>query len=112
MSSNLATPEYQTLQREWGPKLAAASDEITLNPKLFQRIKAVYDARESAGLDAQQNRLVTRLYEAYVRSGANLNPEQKQQLSAYNQQLAVCSPSSARRCSPTKAPTSSSRKRK
>jgi peptidyl-dipeptidase Dcp len=88
MSSNLATPEYQTLQREWGPKLAAASDEITLNPKLFQRIKAVYDARESAGLDAQQNRLVTRLYEAYVRSGANLNPEQKQQLSAYNQQLA------------------------
>jgi peptidyl-dipeptidase Dcp len=88
MSSNLATPEYQALQREWGPKLAAASDEITLNPKLFQRIKAVYDARASAGLDAQQNRLVTRLYESYVRSGANLNPEQKEQLSAYNQQLA------------------------
>jgi len=88
MTGNLATPEYQTLQREWGPKLAAASDEITLNPQLFQRIKAVYDARESAGLNAQQNRLVTRLFESYVRSGANLNAEQKQQLSAYNQQLA------------------------
>jgi peptidyl-dipeptidase Dcp len=88
MTSNMTTPEYQALQREWGPKLAAASDEIVLDPKLFQRIKAVYDARQSAGLDAEQLRLITRTYEAYVRSGANLNAEQKQQLSAYNQQLA------------------------
>ncbi|HZG08096.1 MAG TPA: M3 family metallopeptidase [Allosphingosinicella sp.] len=88
MSSNMATPEYQALQREWGPKLAAASDAIVLNPQLFGRIKAIYDARESAGLDAKQQRLVTRLYEGYVRRGANLNAEQKQQLSAYNQQLA------------------------
>jgi peptidyl-dipeptidase Dcp len=88
MTSNMATPEYQALQREWGPKLAAASDAIVLNPQLFQRIKSVYDARGSAGLDAKQQRLVTRLYEGYVRRGANLNAEQKQQLSAYNQQLA------------------------
>jgi peptidyl-dipeptidase Dcp len=88
MTSNMATPEYQALQREWGPKLAAASDEIVLNPQLFQRIKAVYEARDGAGLNAEQKRLVSRMYESYVRRGANLDAGQKQQLSAYNQQLA------------------------
>ncbi len=88
MTGNMANPQYQALQKEWGPKLAAASDQITLNPQLFQRIKAVYEARRSSGLDAKQQRLVTRLYDSYVRRGANLSPEQKQQLSAYNQQLA------------------------
>jgi peptidyl-dipeptidase Dcp len=88
MSGNMATPEYQALQKEWGPKLSAASDAIVLNPQLFGRIKTIYEGRENAGLDAKQQRLVTRLYEGYIRRGANLNVEQKQQLSAYNQQLA------------------------
>jgi peptidyl-dipeptidase Dcp len=88
MTSNMTNPQYQALQKEWGPKLSAASDEITLNPQLFQRIKAVYDARQTSGLDAKQQRLVTRLYDSYVRRGANLTSEQKQQLSTYNQQLA------------------------
>jgi peptidyl-dipeptidase Dcp len=88
MTSNMATPAYQALDKEWSPKLSAAYDEITLDPKLFQRIKAVYDGRQSSGLDTKQQRLVTRLYESFVRRGANLSPEQKQQLSAYNAQLA------------------------
>ncbi len=88
MTSNMSNPQYQALQREWGPRLAAASDEIVLNPALFQRIRAVYEARASSGLDAQQQRVATRRYEAFVRRGANLSPEQKQQLSALNQQLA------------------------
>jgi peptidyl-dipeptidase Dcp len=88
MTSNVTTPEYQALDREWSPKLQAATDEITLNPKVFQRIKTVYDARETSGLDAKQKRIVTRLYESFVRRGANLTAGQKTQLSAYNQQLA------------------------
>jgi peptidyl-dipeptidase Dcp len=88
MTSNMSTREYQALQREWGPRLAAASDQIVLNPALFQRIRAVYEARATSGLNAQQQRLVTRRYEAFVRRGANLNAEQKQQLTAYNQELA------------------------
>ena len=88
MTSNMSTPAIQALQREWGPRLAAASDEIVLNPALFQRVRAVYEARERSGLDAQQQRVVTRRYESFVRRGANLTPEQKQQLSAYNQELA------------------------
>ena len=89
MTSNMSTPEYQALDKEWSPKLAAASDEIILNPRLFQRVKAVYDMRQSAGLDAKQQRLVTRLYDSFIRRGANLDHAQKQQLSAYNQQLAA-----------------------
>ncbi|HEY7810165.1 MAG TPA: M3 family metallopeptidase [Allosphingosinicella sp.] len=88
MTSNMATPAYQALDKEWSPKLSAASDEITLNPKLFQRIKSVYEAREVSNLDAKQQRLVTRLYESFARRGANLEGAQKQQLSAYNSQLA------------------------
>jgi peptidyl-dipeptidase Dcp len=88
MTDNVSTPEIQALDKEWSPKLAAANDEIILNPQLFQRIKAVYEARENAGLDAKQQRLVTRLYDQFVRSGANLDPAKKQQLSQYNQQLA------------------------
>ena len=88
MTSNMATPAYQALDREWSPRLAAASDEIILNPALFQRVRTIYEARESSGLDAQQQRVITRLYQQFVRSGANLDPAQKEQLTAYNQQLA------------------------
>ncbi|HYI39112.1 MAG TPA: M3 family metallopeptidase [Allosphingosinicella sp.] len=88
MTDNMTTPAYQALEKEWSPKLSAASDEITLNPKLFQRVKTVYEARQSAGLDAKQQRLVSRLYDSFVRRGANLSPEQKRQLTAYNSQLA------------------------
>ncbi|WP_324749828.1 M3 family metallopeptidase [Sphingomonas sp. LY54] len=89
MTSNVTTPAYQALDKEWSPKLSAAYDEINLNPKLFERIKAVYEARANSGLDAKQQRLVTRLYDSFVRRGANLDDAQKQQLSAYNQQLAA-----------------------
>lgn len=88
MTSNMTTPAYQALQREWGPRLAAAQDEILLDPRLFARISAVYEARQNSGLDAQQQRVVTRIHDQFVRRGANLDPAQKQQLSAYNQELA------------------------
>ena len=88
MTLNMSTPAYQALQREWGPRLAAAQDEILLNGPLFQRIRAVYEARERSGLTPIQQRLTQQTYEQYVQRGANLNDAQKQQLSAYNQELA------------------------
>jgi len=86
MTGNMNSPAYQALDREWSPKFAAASDAITFDPQLFARIEAVYKAR--AALDPQQQRLVTRTYDSYVRQGARLNAAQKTQLSAYNQELA------------------------
>ncbi|MEO8177099.1 MAG: M3 family metallopeptidase [Sphingomicrobium sp.] len=88
MTSNMATPAYQALDKEWQPKLSAAYDEITLDPKLFQRVEAVYDARDTLGLDAVQMRLLTRTYESFVRNGAKLDQQQKAQLSTINQTLA------------------------
>ena len=87
-SNNLSSPEFQAVEKEWDPKLSAASDEVTLNPKLFQRIKAVYDTRAGLGLDAKQLRLIEKTYQSYVRNGANLEPAPKEQLATINQQLA------------------------
>ncbi|MBA2770698.1 MAG: M3 family metallopeptidase [Sphingomonas sp.] len=88
MTSNTTTPEYQALDKEWSPKLSAASDEIVLNPQLFQRVKTLHAGKASLGLDAKQDRLLTRLYDSFVRRGANLDQAQKQRLSAMNQQMA------------------------
>ena len=87
-SSNISTPEVQAIDREWSPKLAAAYDEVTLNDALFQRIKTLYDNRQSLNLTSQQMRVLERRYESYVRNGAELDAAGKEQLSAYNARLA------------------------
>jgi len=89
MTDNVSTPEYQALDKEWQPKMSAAFDEINFNEKLFQRVKSLYDRKASLGLDPVQDRLLTRTYDGFVRSGANLNAAQKAQLATMNQELAT-----------------------
>jgi peptidyl-dipeptidase Dcp len=89
MTDNMSTPEYQALDKEWQPKISAAFDAITFNEKLFQRVKSLYDRKASLGLNAVQDRLLTRTYDSFVRSGANLNAPQKAQLAKMNQELAT-----------------------
>ncbi|HWU91163.1 MAG TPA: M3 family metallopeptidase [Kofleriaceae bacterium] len=89
MTSSLNGPDVQAVSKAWAPKLAAAEDAITFDDKLFARIAAVYAARESAGLTAEQRRLVERTYDRFVRAGARLTAAQKQQLGAINQELAA-----------------------
>ncbi|WP_225765366.1 peptidyl-dipeptidase Dcp [Stenotrophomonas sp. Marseille-Q4652] len=67
----------QQIQEEVAPRLAAHGDEINLDPKLFARVKAVYDQRAEAGLDAVQQRLVERYYDGMVRAGAELSDADK-----------------------------------
>ncbi|MGO4777022.1 M3 family metallopeptidase, partial [Lysobacter sp. 2RAB21] len=81
-------PTRENLQQEYAPKLAAHRDAISLNPKLFARIKSLYDQRDKLGLDAEGVRLVERYYSDFVRSGANLNDAQKTRLKAINAELA------------------------
>jgi peptidyl-dipeptidase Dcp len=88
MTSNLSNPRVQQIEAEWEPRLSAFFDEISLDDKLFQRHKAVYDGRASAGLNAQQLRIVERTFESYVRNGANLDPAGKARLTAINTELA------------------------
>lgn len=88
MTNNLSTPEVQEVERTWAPRLAEVSDKISFNSKLFARLEAVYQARQSAGLTPEQQRLVERTYEQYVRVGARLDAAQKARLGKINQELA------------------------
>jgi peptidyl-dipeptidase Dcp len=74
----------QKVQNEEAPRLAAHQDAIALNAKLFGRVKAVYDARES--LDPEARYLVERYYRNFVRAGALLPEEDKTKLKALNQE--------------------------
>ena len=56
------TERLDTIDTEISPKLSAHSDSITLNPALFARVKAVYDARESLGLSLEEGRLLEETY--------------------------------------------------
>ncbi len=87
--STMSMPDFQKVEEEMAPKLAAFSDKITQNEKLFKRIAAVYDARESSKLTPEQKRLVWLNYTNFVRAGAKLDPAAKTRLSEINQRLAT-----------------------
>ena len=86
--SNLSSPEFQEVEREMEPRLAAFSDQITQNEKLFRRIEAVYRSPETSRLTPEQQRVAWRTYTNFVRAGATLEPAAKKRLSEINQQLA------------------------
>jgi peptidyl-dipeptidase Dcp len=81
----------QKIQEIEAPKLAAHGDAIFLNPKLFQRVKAIYDARETSNFNAEQKRLVELYYKNFIRAGAQLSEEDKTKLRALNQEEAKLS---------------------
>ena len=87
-SGTMSGPEFQVVQREMAPKLAAFNDKITQNEALFKRIEAVYNSPDKKKLTAEQQRLVWLYYTNFVRSGAKLNTADKARLSQINQQLA------------------------
>ena len=68
------------------PKLAAHQDAITLNPKLFARVKAVYDQRGSLKLDAESMQLLTIGYLQFIHAGANLSGTDKKRLMEINKE--------------------------
>ena len=75
------------LDEAYSPKFAAHRDAITLNPKLFARIKALYDGRAGLGLDAQGLRLVERYHDDFVRAGAALGEQDKARIRDINAEL-------------------------
>ena len=60
----------EKLETEYAPKFSAHSDAISLNPKLFARIKSLYDARDNLGLDTIDKRVLEKRYQDFVRAGA------------------------------------------
>jgi peptidyl-dipeptidase Dcp len=78
----------QELAKEINPRLSAHQDDILLDEKLFERVKAVYDSREGLDLTIEQQRLLDKSYRAFVRGGANLDGESKVRLREINGKLA------------------------
>jgi peptidyl-dipeptidase Dcp len=87
-SSNMNTPEFQAVEREMAPRLAAFADEITGNQALFRRVEAVYNSPQKSSWTPEQQRLAWRYYTNFVRAGAKLEGAQKARLSEINQRLA------------------------
>jgi peptidyl-dipeptidase Dcp len=87
-SSTMNSPEFQTVEREMAPKLAAFSDKIIQNEKLFLRIESVYNSPSKKELTPEQQRLAWRYYTNFIRAGAKLDATAKAASSKINQQLA------------------------
>ncbi|RYF92604.1 MAG: M3 family peptidase [Caulobacteraceae bacterium] len=87
-TSVVITPEMQAIEERLAPVLAAYADEQTQNTALFARIDAVYQARETAGLTPEQQRLAWVYHNNFVQSGARLNAADKTRLAAINLRLA------------------------
>ena len=87
------TSDYlDELSQRMSPILTEHSNNITLNKRLFRRVKAVYEnhaAKDFKDLDAEQKMLLTTTYEGFVRKGANLPDEQQKRLRALSAELSV-----------------------
>jgi len=89
ISGTASTPEVIALAKELSPLTSKHFNEISLNPLLFQRVKAVYEKRDSLGLDAEQMRLLTEMYKGFVRSGADLPEDKKNELKTINEEISA-----------------------
>jgi peptidyl-dipeptidase Dcp len=77
------------LQREFSPKLAAYGSEVSMNPKLFARIEALWEGRDDLGLSDEQMRVLTLTRRGFVRAGAQLEGAARERLKAVKERLAV-----------------------
>jgi peptidyl-dipeptidase Dcp len=81
--------ELEQVSKETAPMLSKHNDDISLNPRLFERIKTIYEGRENLDLNEEQKTLLDNYYLDFVRSGANLNDEDKEKLRAINEELST-----------------------
>jgi peptidyl-dipeptidase Dcp len=86
-SSTMSSPDFQAVERQMQPRLAAFSDRIYQNPALFTRIAQVYGSM--AGLSPLQRRLCWFYYTNFVRAGAQLDADAKRQVARINERLAA-----------------------
>lgn len=89
MTESNTNSKLQEIAKEISPKLTQHRDEINLNQKLFDRVKAVYDKKEQLNLNPEQLKLLSEYYKVFVRGGANLNPEDKEKLKAINSEISL-----------------------
>jgi len=79
--------ELQTISKELAPIRSKHNDDINLNENLFKRINQIYENKENLNLTTEQNTLLENYYKRFVRSGADLNNEDKGKLRKINEEL-------------------------
>jgi peptidyl-dipeptidase Dcp len=84
-------PALDAIATEIAPKLSEHSDGILLDPKLFSRVKALHDVRDTLPLDPESAQLLERTYLSFVRAGANCSPADKAFLRQLNRELSSLS---------------------
>ena len=82
-----ATPQVMEVEMELVPLVSKHFDEISMNEKLFERVRFVYENRESMNLDPAQMKLLTDTYKSYERSGATLPQQSKDELKEINSRI-------------------------
>ena len=82
-----ATPEMQKAAYEITPMVTRYSNDVNLNPELFARVKAVYNARQTLSLNVEQSTLLEKTYRGFVRNGANLSPQDKEKYRSITEKL-------------------------
>lgn len=83
--------DMNTIAEQVSPMLSALSDGIILNDALFQRVKTVYEQRETLGLNDEQMRLLEETFKSFANNGANLPEDKKARLKEINQELGLLS---------------------
>ncbi|MGL4909047.1 MAG: M3 family metallopeptidase [Bacteroidales bacterium] len=81
------SPEMDKLASTISPMLSKNQDDILLNEKLFERIKTVYEQKDSLSLSLEQKKLLENFYKNFVRGGANLDAAQKEKMRGVNEKL-------------------------
>ncbi|WP_035759647.1 M3 family metallopeptidase [Flavobacterium tegetincola] len=81
--------EIQTIAKEVAPEMSAHGDNISLNEKLFARVQAIWNKRESLNLNLEQAKILENRHKSFVRSGANLSATDKDKLRKINAQLSL-----------------------
>ncbi len=83
--------EIQALAREISPLLSQFSNDIMLDQELFERVKVVYDRRQELGIKGEDLQLLEKSYKGFVRNGALLSAEKKEELRRLDQELSKLS---------------------
>lgn len=80
LNSAETNDEIQKIAQEISPMLTEFSNDMLLNEALFERLKTVYNEKDSLNLSEEQQMLLDKKYKAFSRNGANLSEEKKKQL--------------------------------
>jgi peptidyl-dipeptidase Dcp len=89
LTSSITDHELNAIEAQVAPQLAAHGDAILLDPRLFARLQAVHDARQSLDLDGEQARLLERYRLDFVRAGAGLDDDRQGRLREINAELST-----------------------